>query len=88
MALLKNASVVVASDTGPLHLADALGAKVIAIFGPTDPQRNGPYRKSGTVLRWEGAPTTYKRGSQSHESLLHITVNEVLTALRTLREAA
>lgn len=88
MALLKNASVVVAGDTGPLHLADALGTKVIAIFGPTDPQRNGPYRKSGIVLRWDGATTTYKRSPESHESLLHITVNEVLTALRTLREAA
>ena len=88
MALLRNASVVVAGDTGPLHLADALGAKVIAIFGPTDPQRNGPYRKLGIVLRWDGATTTYKRGSESHESLLHITVDEVLKALRALREAA
>jgi len=88
IALLKNASVVVAGDTGPLHLADVLGAKVIAIFGPTDPQRNGPYHKSGIVLRWDGATTTYKRSFGPDESLSHITVSEVLTALRTLREVA
>ena len=88
MALLKNARAVVAGDTGPLHLADALGTPVVAIFGPTDPARNGPYQKSGVVLRWEGAATTYKRGSEPDESLLHISVEEVVSALRGLREAA
>jgi heptosyltransferase I len=88
MALLKHASAVVAGDTGPLHLADALGTRVIAIFGPTDPARNGPYRRSGVVLRWEGATTTYKRETEPDESLLHISVDEVMRAIRVLREAA
>ena len=88
MALLKNASAVVAGDTGPLHLADALRAPVVAIFGPTDPARNGPYWHSGVVLRWEGAETTYKRGTMPDESLLHISVDEVLSALRGVRGAA
>ena len=88
MALLKNSSAVVAGDTGPLHLADALGARVVAIFGPTDPARNGPYRRSGSVLRWGGAVTTYKRESQPDPSLLRISVDEVMSALRRLREAA
>ena len=88
MALLKNASAVVAGDTGPLHLADALGTRVIAIFGPTDPDRNGPYQRSGVVLRWEGATTTYKRETEPDESLLHISVDEVMSAIRGLREAA
>jgi lipopolysaccharide heptosyltransferase I len=88
MALLKNSSAVVAGDTGPLHLADALGAPVVAIFGPTDPARNGPYWRSGTVLRWEGAETTYKRGDRPDESLLHISVEQVMCALSRLREAA
>ena len=88
MALLKNASAVVAGDTGPLHLADALGTPVAAIFGPTDPARNGPYHKFGVVLRWQGAATTYKRGSEPDESLTHISVDEVISALRGLREAA
>jgi heptosyltransferase-1 len=88
MALLKNASAVVAGDTGPLHLADALGTRVIAIFGPTAPARNGPYQRSGIVLRWEGATTTYKRETEPDESLLHISVDEVMSAIRGLREAA
>ena len=88
MALLKNASAIVAGDTGPLHLADALRTRVVAIFGPTDPARNGPYRCSGVVLRWEGAATTYKRETEPDESLLHISVDEVMKAIRGLREAA
>jgi heptosyltransferase-1 len=88
MALLKNASAVVAGDTGPLHLADALGAPIVAIFGPTDPARNGPYWRSGVVLRWEGAETSYKRGAEPDESLLHVSVEEVMAALHGLREAA
>lgn len=41
--LLSGARLVVAGDTGPLHLAAALGSDVIGLFGPTNPQRNGPY---------------------------------------------
>jgi lipopolysaccharide heptosyltransferase I len=88
MALLKYASSVVAGDTGPLHLADALGTQVVAIFGPTDPVRNGPYRRTGTVLRSEGAVTTYKRREDTDVSLLHISVDEVLNALRGMRGSA
>ncbi len=88
MALLKNATAVVAGDTGPLHLADALGTRVVAIFGPTGAARNGPYRHSGVVLRWDGAATTYKRGAETDESLLHISVEEVLGALRGMRGRA
>jgi len=88
MALLKNARAVVAGDTGPLHLADALGTKVVAIFGPTDPVRNGPYQKNGVVLRWSQAQTTYKRGAQPDESLLHVSVDEVMGELRGLRQSA
>jgi heptosyltransferase-1 len=43
--LLQNAEVVIGGDTGPLHLADALGTKVIGLYGPTDLRRNGPYRQ-------------------------------------------
>lgn len=44
MALLRNAACIVGGDTGPLHLAVALGTPAVALFGPTDPARNGPYR--------------------------------------------
>jgi lipopolysaccharide heptosyltransferase I len=41
--LLRQAALVIGADTGPLHLADALGTKVIGLYGPTNPRRNGPY---------------------------------------------
>ncbi|HEV8609680.1 MAG TPA: lipopolysaccharide heptosyltransferase I [Thermoanaerobaculia bacterium] len=47
------ASLVVAGDTGPLHLADALGASTLALFGPTDPIRNGPYRNPRSTVRYD-----------------------------------
>jgi heptosyltransferase-1 len=82
MALLQGARCVIASDTGPMHLADALGTKVVAIFGPTDPERNGPYSGSGVVLRAAGVKSTYKRHDAPHASLLEIKVDDVLDALR------
>ena len=42
-ALVKRADWVIANDSGPMHLAAALGVRVVGIFGPTDPQRFGPY---------------------------------------------
>ena len=55
MALLRNAACIVGGDTGPLHLAIALGTPAVALFGPTDPARNGPYRTDDIVLRAPGA---------------------------------
>lgn len=49
------ASLFVAGDTGPLHLADALGVATLALFGPTDPGRNGPYRRPQSAVRYDGA---------------------------------
>jgi heptosyltransferase I len=46
MALLRGARCIVGGDTGPLHLAIALGTPAVALFGPTDPARNGPYLSS------------------------------------------
>jgi heptosyltransferase I len=43
LALLRRASVVVAADTGPLHMAAALGAPCVGLYGPTTAERNGPY---------------------------------------------
>jgi lipopolysaccharide heptosyltransferase I len=41
--ILRDSSLVIGSDTGPLHLAAALGTRVIGLYGPTNPARNGPY---------------------------------------------
>jgi heptosyltransferase-1 len=48
--VIRAAALFVAGDTGPLHLADALGVRTLALFGPTDPARTGPYRdRTGVV---------------------------------------
>lgn len=47
--LLRQAQLLVASDTGPLHLAAALATPTVAVFGATDPQRNGPWDPEGTL---------------------------------------
>lgn len=49
--LARRARVVVAADTGPLQLACAVGAPTVALFGPTDPARNGPFSKDDIVVR-------------------------------------
>src|SRR5262249_45455157 len=54
------ARAVVGVDSGPLHLAAALGKPGVALFGPTDPARNGPYGSALTVLRSASAVTTYQ----------------------------
>ena len=94
MALLRNTVCVVAGDTGPLHLAVALGAPSVAIFGPTNPARNGPFRTGNRpgaspcdiVLRSPRAVTTYKRGDQPAPSILEITVDQVFEAVRSQAE--
>jgi heptosyltransferase-1 len=82
MALLRNAACIVGGDTGPLHLAIALGAPAVAIFGPTDPARNGPYRTDDIVLRASNVVTTHSRADQTHPSLLQIQVSEVFDSVR------
>jgi len=82
MALLKNASCLVAGDTGPLHLGVALRIPAVALFGPTDPQRNGPYHSNDIVLRSPAAVTSYKRGEQPDVSMLQLAVEDVARAVR------
>jgi lipopolysaccharide heptosyltransferase I len=55
-ALLEAAAVVVSSDTGPLHLAVAMGAPVIGLYGPSDPARTGPFGQPEGVIVGQGGP--------------------------------
>jgi lipopolysaccharide heptosyltransferase I len=50
MAMLLGATCIVGGDTGPLHLAIALGTPAVALYGPTDPKRNGPYHVTSTPI--------------------------------------
>ncbi len=56
--LLRHARLVIAGDTGPLHLAAALGTPVVGLFGPTDPGRNGPFGQLENVVEtWSSTKT-------------------------------
>ncbi|MGH9744159.1 MAG: glycosyltransferase family 9 protein [Candidatus Acidiferrum sp.] len=87
MVLLRNAACIVGGDTGPLHLAIALGTPAVALFGPTDPARNGPYRSGDIVLRAPGVVRTHRRVNQTHPSMLQIQVAEVFAAVRRRLES-
>jgi heptosyltransferase-1 len=77
----RRARAVVAVDSGPLHLAAALGKPGVALFGPTDPARNGPYGESFVVLRAPGAATSYKRLNANAPSMLALQPEQVFEAL-------
>ena len=91
IALTRRARLFIGGDTGPTHLAGALQVPVVAIFGPTDPARNGPYRSSdgarSLVLRNPASPTTHARRSQPDQGLLEISVDQVVDAARRLLAA-
>jgi heptosyltransferase-1 len=50
-ALFSQCALVISTDTGPMHLAAAMGTPVVALFGPTDPSRTGPYGPGHVVVR-------------------------------------
>lgn len=84
IALTRGAKLFVGGDTGPLHLAAALRVAVVAIFGPTDPARNGPYGTRSVVLRSPTSSTTHARNPKPDEGMLEISVGAVVDAARSL----
>jgi ADP-heptose:LPS heptosyltransferase len=81
--LARGARLVVAADTGPLHLACAAGAPVVGIFGPTDPARNGPWSAADvTVRRRPLCSPCHRHRCAVHEGVMHaIPPEEVLKAI-------
>lgn len=80
----RRAAAVVGVDSGPLHMAAAMAKPGVAIFGPTDPARNGPYGDSIHVLRAPSAATTYKRGASTDPAMAEITPDLVFESLKTV----
>ncbi len=78
----RRAAAVLGLDSGPAHLAAALGKPGVAMFGPTDPARNGPYGDTFAVLRVPGAETSYKRRPEPDASMSRITPDAVFEALK------
>ena len=70
----------IAGDTGPLHLACALGRPVVGIYGPTDPSRNGPFGTRFKVLRSPESRRDHTRHGAPEAGLLTIQPEEVLRA--------
>jgi lipopolysaccharide heptosyltransferase I len=50
-AILKQMDLVIANDTGPIHMSAAMGIRTLVVFGPTDPRRTGPYGEGNRVVR-------------------------------------
>jgi heptosyltransferase-1 len=80
IALIRRARLFIGGDTGPLHLAAALRVPVVAIFGPTDPARNGPYGTKSIVLRHPASRTSLSHTRDRDPGLLNITSAQVIAA--------
>ncbi|MBV8569037.1 MAG: glycosyltransferase family 9 protein [Acidobacteriaceae bacterium] len=79
----RRAVAVIGVDSGPLHLAAALGKPGVALFGPTDPAQTGPFHSRMAVLRSPEVETSYRRESGIHASMREISVEDVAAALRS-----
>jgi heptosyltransferase-1 len=87
IALLRRAALVIAGDTGPLHLAAALERPVVGLYGPTNPARNGPYGTNARVLRHRSSTTDHSRLQKTENGLMQITTDEVVeAAIELLRD--
>ncbi len=84
IAFTRRARLFLGGDTGPMHLAAALRIPVVAIFGPTDPARNGPYGTRSIVLRSSRSVTSYSHRDRSDAGLLAIAPADVVAAAEKL----
>lgn len=85
-ALLKRAETVIAGDTGPLHLAAALGVRAVAVYGPSDPATAAPVGTGHTVIKhpcacgWVPGPSFNRRCAAGFACMREIQVDEVVRA--------
>ena len=84
IALTRRARLFIGGDTGPMHLAAALGVPVVGIFGPTNPARNGPFGTRNIVLRSSSSVTSYSHVADPDAGLLDISPEQVVAAARRL----
>jgi len=81
VALMRRAGVVVGSDTGPLHLAAAVGAPCVGLYGATQPEKSGPYGDRNIVLQayYQGGSVRQRRQADNH-AMRAIEVAPVIAA--------
>jgi len=86
--LLRKSRLLIANDSAPMHLGTAMGTKVLAIFGPTDPRKYGPRGEHDRVIRKEldCSPCEIAQCKFNHECMKSISTEKVFsTASRMLR---
>jgi len=90
MALMKKASLVISADSGPLHLADALGTKTIGLFGPTRPEITGPRGVGKFVVLQKDVGCNrepcYNLACPDNICMRSISVEEVVNEVRRFKD--
>lgn len=82
-ALLERATIVIANDTGPMHIAAALGRPLVTLYGPTSPLRTGPHNRLDTVLRLDLPCSPCLSRTCSHTSCMNwLTEQAVLDQVK------
>ena len=86
IAVVRHARLVVTNDSGPLHIADAVGVPIVALFGPTNPAATGPRRGPAAVLKKEVPcwPCLYRACPYDHRCMTRIEVEDAFEACRQL----
>ena len=78
-ALYEKTALVISTDTGPMHMAAAVGTPVVALFGPTAPWRTGPYGSIHQIVRAElDCAPCFKRQCETMDCMHQISVVQVL----------
>jgi heptosyltransferase-1 len=83
-ALLSKCAVFVANEAGPMHLAVGLDVKTVALIGPTDPGRTGPYRNTRILRHRVDCQPCRNRSCATRECMRQITVDEVFSAVNEM----
>ena len=83
--LYELADIVVSTDSGPMHLSAAVGTPTVALFGPTDPSRTGPYGEGHAIIR-AGLPCSpcFLKACETRKCMREITVDAVFDAVKGL----
>jgi lipopolysaccharide heptosyltransferase I len=85
ISLIRKAVFMVTNDSGPMHIAAACGVPVVALFGPTNPARTGPYGRGHSIIRGDcaGAPC-YKKKCKDIRCMDSISVDKVYKKIKEI----
>lgn len=89
MALIERCDFFISNDSGPMHMAAAFDVPVVAVFGPTDHTTTSPFSSKMVIVRKETdcAPCMLRECPTDHRCMTAVTVEDVVTAARELRNS-